>query len=62
MDLCNILPLFLTVVSRFARGVQVVFDGYASRPSIKDHAHARCVVKAAQLGPERQVDIHTKNI
>jgi hypothetical protein len=39
-----------------------VFDGYASGPSIKDHAHAQCVGKAEQVGPERQVDIHTKNV
>ena len=58
----NILPLFLTVVSRFARGVQVVFDEFASGPSIKDYAHPQCVGKAEQVGPDGQVDIHIKNI
>ena len=60
MDLCTILHLFLTIISRFGRGVQVVFDGYGSGPAIKDHEHARHVGKATGVGPERQVNIHTK--
>ena len=62
MDLCNILPLFLNFLNRFHRQVQVVFDGYDSGPSIKDQEHARRAGKAAQVGPDRQVHIYTKNV
>ena len=51
MDLCDILPLFLTFVSKFDREVDVVFDSYARDQALKTINMSDVLVKLHMLAP-----------
>lgn len=42
----------------FGSSVSIVFDGYSSIPTMKDHEHSRRVSKVSRIAPEVQVDIN----
>ncbi len=57
-----ILLLFLNYNQRLGKDVCVVFDGYQSGPSTKDHEHVRRTGKAGAVAPTRHVTADMKQI
>ena len=46
------------IAKHFGSSVSIVFDGYSSIPTTKDHEHSRRVSKVSRIAPEVQVDIN----
>lgn len=62
MDICEVLPLFSCFLRKYGSGVHVVFDGYSSGPTIKDHEHQRRSATVKQIATHRELDLHTKEL
>jgi hypothetical protein len=62
MDVCDILPLFTNFLNKLGSVVHVVFDGYSSEPSIKDHEHLRCASGVTHIAQDRQINNGTKQV
>lgn len=53
MDFCDILPLFSRFLQHLGPHVEIVFDGYASGPSVKDQGLLRHSTKVTNTSPDR---------
>ena len=62
MDMRDVLLLFSNFVCKYGPDTHVVFDGYSSGPTIKDHEHMRRSEKVRQIAAHRELDLNTKEI